>query len=126
MNDALAAIALGRRIDLAREADFIIGGARIRPTACEIIAGGRRIRLQPRVMQVLVALARAGGEPVAREALTEVCWGQVRVGDDALNRCIQRLRRLAKPRRRAPSRSRPSPGSATGSARGWPRPVRRR
>lgn len=95
MNDALTAIALGRRIDLAREADVVIGAARIRPTACEIVAGGRRIRLQRRVMQVLIALARAGGEPVAREALTEVCWGQVRVGDDALNRCIQRLRRLA-------------------------------
>lgn len=95
MNDAIAAIALGRRIDLTREADFIVGGARIRPTACEVMAGGRRVRLQPRVMQVLVALARAGGETVSRESLIEVCWGQVRVGDDALNRCIQRLRLLA-------------------------------
>ncbi|MGI8841630.1 MAG: winged helix-turn-helix domain-containing protein [Caulobacteraceae bacterium] len=95
MNDAVAAIALGRRIDLTRQADFVIGGVQIRPTACEVVAGGRRIRLQPRVMQVLVALARAGGEPVSREALVEVCWGQIRVGDDALNRCIQRLRRLA-------------------------------
>ncbi|MGI9169172.1 MAG: winged helix-turn-helix domain-containing protein [Caulobacteraceae bacterium] len=95
MNDAIAAIALGRRIDLTREADFLVGGARIRPTACEVVAGGRRVRLQPRVMQVLVALARAGGEPVSREALVEVCWGAVALSDDALNRCIQRLRRLA-------------------------------
>jgi len=95
MNDAIAAIALGRRIDLTREADFLVGGARIRPTACEVAVGDRRIRLQPRVMQVLIMLARAGGEPVSREALTEVCWGQVAVSDDALNRCIQRLRRLA-------------------------------
>ncbi len=95
MNDVITAIALGRRIDLTREADFLVGGARIVPTACEVVVGARRVRLQPRVMQVLVALARAAGEPVSREALTEVCWGQVRVGDDALNRCIQRLRRLA-------------------------------
>ncbi len=95
MNDAVAAIALGRRIDLTRQPDFLVGGVQIQPTACEVVAGGRRTRLQPRVMQVLIALARAGGEPVSREALTEVCWGQVRVGDDALNRCIQRLRRLA-------------------------------
>ena len=46
-------------------------------------------------MQVLVALARAGGQPVSREALINVCWGDVTVGEDALNRCIQRLRRLA-------------------------------
>ena len=95
MNDAIAAIALGRRIDLTREADFVVGGVEVRPTACEVIAGGARIKLQPRVMQVLVALARTGGEPVSRESLTEVCWGQVAVSDDALNRCIQRLRRLA-------------------------------
>jgi Tol biopolymer transport system component/DNA-binding winged helix-turn-helix (wHTH) protein len=95
MNDAVAAIALGRRIDLTREADFVVGGVEVRPAACEVIAGGARIKLQPRVMQVLVALARAGGEPVSRESLTDVCWGQVAVSDDALNRCIQRLRRLA-------------------------------
>ena len=46
-------------------------------------------------MQVLIALARAGGEPVSRETLIEVCWGDVTVGEDALNRCVQRLRRLA-------------------------------
>jgi DNA-binding winged helix-turn-helix (wHTH) protein/TolB-like protein/tetratricopeptide (TPR) repeat protein len=95
MNDATAAIVLGRRIDLTREADFLVAGVRIKPTACEVSAGGRRVRLQPRVMQVLVALARAGGRPVSRQALIEVCWGRVTVSEDALNRCIQRLRRLA-------------------------------
>jgi DNA-binding winged helix-turn-helix (wHTH) protein/TolB-like protein len=95
VNDATAAIALGRRIDLTREADFLVSGVRIRPTACEVAVGGRRVRLQPRVMQVLVALVRAGGRPVSREALIEVCWGPVTVSEDALNRCIQRLRRLA-------------------------------
>ena len=95
MNDASAAIALGRRIDLTREPDIVVAGVRIRPTACEVSAAARRAHLQPRVMQVLIALARAGGEPVSRETLIEVCWGDVIVGEDALNRCIQRLRRLA-------------------------------
>jgi Tol biopolymer transport system component/DNA-binding winged helix-turn-helix (wHTH) protein len=95
MNDAIAAIALGRRIDLTRQPDFSIAGVLVRPTACEVTAGGRRIRLQPRVMQVLVALARAADQPVSRETLIEVCWGPVMVSEDALNRCIQRLRRLA-------------------------------
>lgn len=95
MNDALAAIALGRRIDLTREADFVVGGMQVHPTACEVVLAGERIRLQPRVMQVLIALTRAGGEAVSRESLSEICWGQVTVTDDALNRCIQRLRRLS-------------------------------
>ncbi len=89
MNDP-AAIALGRRIDLTREPDVVIGGVVIQPTACEVTAGDRRVRLQPRVMEVLVALARAGGQPMSREALLSVCWGDVTVGEDALNRCIQR------------------------------------
>ena len=94
MNDPNAAVALGRRIDLTREPDIVVGGAQIQPTACEVVVDGRRVRLQPRVMQVLVALARAGGQPVSREQLIAVCWGGVTVGEDALNRCIQRLRRL--------------------------------
>jgi TolB-like protein len=95
MSDTSAAMVPGRLIDLTRESDFIVAGVRVRPTACELEAGERRLRLQPRVMQVLIALARAGGQAVSREALIEACWGQVTVGEDALNRCIQRLRRLA-------------------------------
>ncbi len=95
MNDLAAAIAPRRRIELTREPDLIVGDVSIHPTACEVTTHGRRVRLQPRVMQVLVALARAAGQPVSREALLSVCWGDVTVGDDALNRCIQRLRRMA-------------------------------
>ncbi len=45
-------------------------------------------------MQVLVCLARAVGEPVSRDMLAQACWGGVVVSEDAVNRCIQRLRRL--------------------------------
>jgi TolB-like protein len=96
MNDASAAIAPGRPINLTREPDFSIAAVRVRPTACEVTAGGARVRLQPRVMQVLIALARANGQPVSRETLIEVCWGPLSVSEDALNRCIQRLRHLAR------------------------------
>ncbi|MDQ2860450.1 MAG: winged helix-turn-helix domain-containing protein [Pseudomonadota bacterium] len=51
------------------------------------------MRLQPRVMQVLVALARANGEVVSREALVDSCWSGLSVGEDALSRSIQTLRR---------------------------------
>ena len=95
MNDAIAPIELGRRIDLARQPDFTLGELRVVPTACEVVAKGRHIRIQPRVLQVLIALARARGELVSREFLVKVCWGDVSVGDDSLNRCIQSLRRLS-------------------------------
>ena len=82
-------------IDLAREADLSLGSALVRPSFSEVVVAGQTIRLQPRVMQVLVALARADGEVVSRDQLLESCWGGLAIGDDALNRCIGRLRRLS-------------------------------
>ena len=46
-------------------------------------------------MQVLVALARADGEVVSRDELLASCWAGLAIGDDAINRCIGRLRRLS-------------------------------
>ncbi|MEO8927179.1 MAG: winged helix-turn-helix domain-containing protein [Caulobacteraceae bacterium] len=94
MNDLSGAPSPAGRIDLAREPDFSLGEARIRPSACEVVVGGRRVRLQPRVMQVLVALARADGEVVSRPALVESCWSGLSIGEDSINRSIQSLRRL--------------------------------
>ena len=82
-------------IRLAREPDFRLGAMRIRPSLCEVLVGGGRQRLQPRVMQVLVALARMEDRVVSRDALIDSCWGGRIVGEDAINRCIGRLRRLA-------------------------------
>lgn len=56
---------------------------------------GDRRELQPRVMQVLVALAKARPDVVSRDRLVELCWDGRIVGDDALNRCILALRHLA-------------------------------
>ena len=95
MNDAISVAEPGRRIDLTQQPDFAIGNLRVIPRACEVVAGDARVRLQPRVMQVLIALARTGGELVSRRSLVQACWGDVVVGDDSINRCIQRLRRLS-------------------------------
>jgi len=46
-------------------------------------------------MQVLVALARAAGAIVSRDDLITTCWSGRIVGEDAINRVISRLRRLA-------------------------------
>ncbi|WP_297695100.1 hypothetical protein, partial [Phenylobacterium sp.] len=46
--------------------------------------------LEPRVMQVLVALARERGEIVSRDDLIASCWAGRIVGEDAINRCTFR------------------------------------
>ena len=83
------------RIDLGEEPVFDLGGMRVRPAERTIILNGERRELQPRVMQVLVALAKGRPEVVSRDRLIEQCWDGRIVGDDALNRCILALRHLA-------------------------------
>jgi DNA-binding winged helix-turn-helix (wHTH) protein/TolB-like protein len=82
-------------INLAREEEFSLGSVRVRPGSREVIADGRAEIFEPRVLQVLVALARRRGEVVSRDELSARCWEGRPVGDDALNRCIARIRKLA-------------------------------
>jgi adenylate cyclase len=95
MNDPGTQAETLRWIDLAREAAFDLGNAHVLPVSCEVVTGDATVRLQPRVMQVLVCLTQGAGEPVTRTVLAHRCWGGVAVGEDAVNRCIQRLRRLS-------------------------------
>lgn len=82
-------------VELATEADIRLGSVFIRPSRRELLVRGRRLRLEPRVMQVLVALVRAKGGVVSRSELIASCWKGRIVGEDAVYRCIQSLRRLA-------------------------------
>jgi len=87
-------IAAGQ-IDLGREQDFALGKVRIHPCTCEVDVAGRREIVQPRAMQVLVALVRANGAVVSRDQLVELCWEGRVVGDDAINRAIAKVRAAA-------------------------------
>lgn len=81
-------------VDLAAERDFNLGPVLVRPSIRSVAIGGDLTQIEPRVMQVLVALARAKGETVSRDTLISSCWNGVIVGDDAVSRVISRLRRL--------------------------------
>lgn len=82
-------------VDLAHEPDFTLAGLQVRPSLREVVDDGEREVLEPRVMQVLVALARRRGQVVSRDQLIDTCWAGRVVGEDAINRCIARVRRLA-------------------------------
>jgi len=84
------------RIMLAKEAPLRVGRVVVDPAARTVIGvDGQSERLEPRVMQVLVQLARADGGVVSRDDLTECCWEGRIVGDDSINRVISRLRKVA-------------------------------
>lgn len=81
-------------IDLAKEVDFALGAAQVRPSSREVAVDNRAVTLEPRVMQVLVALAQARGAVVSRDVLIARCWAGVVVGEDAIQRCIGKLRKI--------------------------------
>jgi DNA-binding winged helix-turn-helix (wHTH) protein len=80
---------------LAETPRFRLGSVEVRPDTREVIGPAGADVLEPRVMQVLVALAEANGEIVTRDALVERCWDGRTVSEDAISRTIQRLRRLS-------------------------------
>jgi len=83
------------QIELAEAAPFALGPIKVTPSILEIASTDKRETLEPRIMQVFVALARRRGEVVSRDELIRDCWDGRAVGDDAINRCIARLRRLS-------------------------------
>lgn len=73
--------------------DYRIGGWLIHPRINSMEREGETIHLEPKVMQVLLALAAEAGEVVTREHLRQVVWPDVFVGEDVLIRAISEIRR---------------------------------
>ena len=81
-------------IDLATTTAFRLGPLLVEPSLRAVSTTSRET-LEPRVMKVLVALVRADGAVLSRDALIDQCWDGQIVGDDAIQRAVGRLRRLA-------------------------------
>lgn len=71
-----------------------IGDWEAEPGLNELRGPDGRVRVEPKVMEVLLALARRPGETVAREALLEEVWGDKAVVEAVLTRCVSELRRV--------------------------------
>lgn len=82
-------------MQLAHQPGFSLGPLEVRPPTREVVSPEGREILQPRVMQALVALARARGAVVSRDDLIASCWGGRVVGEDAITLVMMKLRRLA-------------------------------
>lgn len=88
-------------IDPAR--GFRVGDWQVQPTAGEVIGrDGIVHHLEPKVMDVLVELARAWPEVLEREEAIRVVWEGRPVADDGLARCIATLRKVLGDSRTAP------------------------
>ena len=94
MDAAAATAGRSEPVDLSTVADFHLGALTIRPATREVVHAGVSEILEPRVMQVLVALAQGQDQVVSRERLIARCWGGRIVSEDAINTCMTKVRRL--------------------------------
>ena len=70
-----------------------IGEWVVDPATNELRRGTETVRIEPRAMDLLMALARRAGAVVSREELLAEVWPGMVVGDEALSQAITKLRR---------------------------------
>jgi hypothetical protein len=66
MNERFVRARAIAHVELTREPEFALAFVCVRPAHCELVGAAWSDTLKPRVMQVLVAFARANGEVVSR------------------------------------------------------------
>jgi TolB-like protein/DNA-binding winged helix-turn-helix (wHTH) protein len=82
---------------------FKLGSFEVRPLTGEVSGADGTAHLEPKVMEVLAALAQRAGDVVEREELLKRIWGtRAAVADEPLTRCIAELRRVLGDSRQAP------------------------
>ncbi|HSV04296.1 MAG TPA: winged helix-turn-helix domain-containing protein [Phenylobacterium sp.] len=77
------------------ERAFEFGDWRIEPSrgAMVPLAGGREVRLEPRLMDLLLLFAGSGGRVLSKDDIVQAVWDGRAIGDDTLAATISRLRR---------------------------------
>lgn len=73
--------------------DFWVGDRIVRPSLGEIRLGLERMHVEPRSMEVLLALCRHAPEVVPKEELMQEVWGEAFVSEEVLPHAIWDLRR---------------------------------
>lgn len=73
--------------------EFRLGPWLVQPSLNTVSCNGRTVRLEPKILEVLVCLAEHAGETVSKEQLIHAVWGDTFVTDDVLTRGISELRK---------------------------------
>ncbi|AJQ93457.1 winged helix-turn-helix domain-containing protein [Gynuella sunshinyii] len=72
---------------------FFIGEWQVSPKTNTIRRGETVRQLEPRVMDVLVALSSQKGQPLSADEIVQQCWGNTEIGDNPVHKAINQLRR---------------------------------
>ena len=73
---------------------FAFGDWQVDPS-CGLLTGadGESVRLEPRLMDLLLLFAGSGGRVLGKDEITAATWGDRAIGDDTLAAAVSRLRR---------------------------------
>ncbi len=82
--------------------ELAIGPCTLLASENTLVFEGQHVRLEPRVTQVLLALSQRPNAVVTREELISGVWAGRTVTDDAITRCISRLRKAFQDELKAP------------------------
>jgi Tol biopolymer transport system component/DNA-binding winged helix-turn-helix (wHTH) protein len=83
------------RVDEERlMAGFWVGDWFVEPLRNRITAGVEAVLLEPKIMDVLVCLARRPGRTITKDRFMDEVWSGMVVTDDVLARCISELRKV--------------------------------
>lgn len=81
---------------------FRIGDFHADPQRQRLYSGEEEIRVEPKVMEVLLFLAAHQGQTIPKDHFLDAVWGETVVTEDALLRCISELRKIFDDDPRAP------------------------
>lgn len=72
---------------------FSIGPCLVQPQMNRVMSGERCVRLEPKVMEVLLCLYHSAGDVVSKEDIIGQVWSGTYVTGDSLKRCVSELRK---------------------------------
>lgn len=73
--------------------EFYVGGYRVDMSRSQIVAQEHIMSMEPKVLQVLLILAKNQGQVVTHDEILSQVWPDVIVAPNALQRCIAQLRK---------------------------------
>jgi len=84
---------MSNKPDISLDASFWVGDWKVEPSLGRLSRGQTTVKVEPKVMTVLICLAQAAGDVISREELEAAAWEGLVVGYDSLASTIIKLRK---------------------------------
>src|SRR6185369_849101 len=82
--------------------ELILGEWRVQPSLNRLTRGETTVRVEPKLMDVLVFLARRAGEVVSKDEIADAVWPQLFISESVITRAVAGLRKALDDDVRAP------------------------